>query len=124
MSPVAADSFGAKTLMLWRGAMGRCPNCGEGHVLYRYLKIVPNCASCGEPLGHLPTDDMPPWLTILIVGHILFPNVWTFERLFTVPMWVEMVMWPTLGLVLTLLLLPRCKSFIVALLWMLRRQKV
>lgn len=117
------DSLGDRALMLWRGAIGRCPNCGEGAVLHRYLKIVPNCSACGEPLGHLPADDMPPWLTILIVGHLLFGNVWYVERNFNIPEWAEMVMWPLLGLVLTLILLPRCKSFVVALLWMLRRQK-
>jgi uncharacterized protein (DUF983 family) len=124
MNQVAVtDSFGARALMLWRGAKGRCPKCGEGRVLHRYLKIVPNCSVCDEALGHLPADDMPPWLTILIVGHILFPNVWHFERAYTIPVWMEMVLWPSLGLALTLLLLPRCKGFVVALLWMLRRQK-
>jgi uncharacterized protein (DUF983 family) len=119
-----ADTFGARALILWRGALGRCPNCGEGHVLHRYLKVVPNCSACGEELGHIRADDMPPWLTILIVGHLLFGNVWYFERAYNVPVWAEMIGWPLLGLVLTLILLPRCKSFCVALLWMLQRQKV
>jgi uncharacterized protein (DUF983 family) len=118
------DTFASRAQMLWRGALGRCPKCGEGAVLHRYLKIVPECAVCGEALGHLPADDMPPWLTILIVGHLLFGNVWYVEQNYNIPVWMEFVLWPALGLVLTLILLPRCKSFVVALLWMLRRQKV
>ena len=106
---------------LVRGFAGKCPHCGEGKILHHYLKVVDHCDVCGEQLGHLPADDMPPWLTILIVGHILFPNVWWVERHYeNIPVWVEMVAWPTLGLILTLLLLPRCKGFVVALLWVLR----
>jgi uncharacterized protein (DUF983 family) len=108
---------------LLRGVLGHCPRCGQGRVLHRYLKIVPNCEVCGEAYGHLPADDMPPWLTILIVGHLLFPNVWFVEQNFNIPVWVEEVMWPSLGLILTLVLLPRCKGFVVALLWVLRRGK-
>ncbi len=108
-------------LALWRGTMGHCPNCGKGALLRRYLKVVPNCAECGEALGHLPADDMPPWLTIIIVGHLLFGNVWYVQRHYDIPVWVEMVGWPSLGLLLTLILLPRCKGFVLALLWVLRR---
>ncbi len=110
-------------LSLLRGFLGRCPRCGKGHILHRYLKIVPNCADCGEAYGHLPADDMPPWLTIIIVGHLLFPNVWWVERNYNIPLWMEYVMWPSLGLILTLILLPRCKGFVVALLWILRLKR-
>ena len=108
-------------LALWRGASGRCPNCGKGALLHRYLKVVPNCSACGEAYGHLPADDMPPWLTIIIVGHLLFGNVWYVERHYDIPVWMEMVFWPALGLALTLILLPRCKGFVLALLWVIRR---
>jgi uncharacterized protein (DUF983 family) len=106
---------------LWRGTMGRCPNCGKGALLHRYLKVVPNCSVCGEAFSHLPADDMPPWLTILIVGHVLFGSVWYVERHFDIAVWMEMTLWPVLGLALTLILLPRCKGFVLALLWVLRR---
>jgi uncharacterized protein (DUF983 family) len=113
----------ATTFALLRGFFGRCPQCGKGHLLHRYLKVVPNCANCAEPYGHLPADDMPPWLTILIVGHLLFPNVWYVERNYAIPVWAEYVLWPSLGLILTLILLPRCKGFVVALLWVLRLKR-
>lgn len=106
---------------LRRGISGWCPRCGKGAILHRYLKIVPKCAVCGEAYGHLPADDMPPWLTILIVGHLLFPNVWMVEQNYDIPIWAEQILWPSLGLLLTLILLPRCKGFVIAVLWLLRR---
>ena len=110
----------AKALALLRGTLGRCPQCGEGRLLHRYLKVVPQCGVCGEAYGHLPSDDMPPWLTILIVGHLLFPNVWWVERNYAIPLWMEYVLWLALGLALTLIVLLRSKGFVVALLWVLR----
>jgi len=108
-------------LAFFRGFIGRCPHCGKGRLLHRYLKVVPQCAECGEAYAHLPADDMPPWLTIIIVGHLLFPNVWYVERNYDIPVWMEQVLWPSLALALTLILLPRCKGLIVALLWVIRR---
>jgi uncharacterized protein (DUF983 family) len=69
-----------------RGAIGRCPRCGKGSLLYRYLKIVDCCSVCGEPYGHFRTDDAAPWLTILVVGHITIPIVLIFEHSFKIAM--------------------------------------
>ncbi len=114
-------SLRERAVILMRGFLGRCPHCGKGKLLHRYLKVVPNCTNCGEAYGHIAAEDMPPWLTILIVGHILVPNMWTFQRNFDVPIWVEQIMWPTLAIILIGILLPRCKGFCVALLWLLPR---
>ncbi|MFO1156168.1 MAG: DUF983 domain-containing protein [Rhodospirillales bacterium] len=62
-----------------RGLSGRCPNCGEGRLFRAYLKQVDACAVCGEPWGHIRADDAPPWLTILIVGHIVVPAAMAVE---------------------------------------------
>jgi uncharacterized protein (DUF983 family) len=106
---------------LWRGFMGRCPKCGEGRLLHRYLKVHPTCANCGEAFAHFNADDMPPWLTILIVGHLLFPEVWYVQRNYNLPVWSEQVLWVSLALILTLTLLPRCKGFVLALFWIIQR---
>ncbi|RTR16598.1 DUF983 domain-containing protein [Azospirillum griseum] len=100
-----------------RGLIGRCPNCGQGRLLHRFLKPVERCASCGEAFGHLRADDAPPWMTILIVGHIVIPALLSVEQTYEPPTWVHMLVWPLLSLLLTLLLLPRCKGFILGLLW-------
>jgi uncharacterized protein (DUF983 family) len=96
-----------------RGALGRCPRCGHGRLMHHYLKIVDRCSACGEPYGHIRADDAPPWLTILVVGHIMAPIILAFEVNFDLALWIDLAVWVPL----TLALLPRCKGVILALLW-------
>ena len=38
--------------------------------------------ACGEALGHIRADDLPPYATILLVGHLIVPLVlWVDARL-------------------------------------------
>ena len=55
---------------LWRGFTGRCPNCGKGALLHRYLKVTSPCPTCGHDNAQYPSDDAPPYFTILIIGHL------------------------------------------------------
>ena len=100
-----------------RGLIGRCPNCGKGALFRRYLKQVDRCAACDEAYGHLRADDGPPWLTIIVVGHIVVPLAYFFERDTQWPEWVAMTVWPGLALVLCLLLLPLAKGVFLGLIW-------
>ena len=54
-----------------RGFVGRCPNCGEGKLFYRYLKVSPACPACGHDLDQYPSDDGPAYFTIFVVGHLV-----------------------------------------------------
>jgi uncharacterized protein (DUF983 family) len=105
-----------------RGAIGRCPRCGKGSLLYRYLKIVDCCSVCGEPYGHFRTDDAAPWLTILVVGHITIPIVLIFEHSFKIAMALALAIYLPLIAGLTLILLPRCKGVIAAVLWAMKAE--
>jgi uncharacterized protein (DUF983 family) len=101
-----------------RGFRQRCPNCGAGGLFRRYLKPVACCARCGESYGHIRADDFPPYLTILVVGHLIVPFILIAEQR-GVPGLVQVAVWPALALALTLLLLPRCKGAIIGLMWSL-----
>jgi len=103
-----------------RGIRGRCPNCGEGRLFRAYLKQVDACAVCGEPWGHIRADDAPPWLTILIVGHIVVPAAMAVESEGLLPFWASMTLWPLLALALSLLILPRAKGAFIATIWQIR----
>jgi uncharacterized protein (DUF983 family) len=105
-----------------RGALGRCPRCGQGHILHHYLKIVDKCSMCGEPYGHFRADDAPPWLTILIVGHITIPIILAVEQNFQPTMWIALAIYLPLIALLTLVVLPRCKGVILALLWVTKAE--
>ena len=56
-----------------RGLLGRCPSCGKSHMFNGFLRVVATCQNCAAPLGLARADDFPPYLTILVVGHIVIP---------------------------------------------------
>jgi uncharacterized protein (DUF983 family) len=102
---------------VFRGLRCKCPNCGEGALFAKYLKVADECPTCQEELFHHRADDGPAYLTILIVGHILgfvIHFVWVQFR----P--EPMVMATTLTIAavsLSLFLLPRMKGMVVAIQW-------
>ena len=104
---------------LWRGLRKRCPDCGEGRVFRRYLKPVSTCSHCGAALGEIRTDDFAPWLTILLLGHILVPVIGTVDYVFAPQLWIILLCATALSAILVLLLLPHAKGFCLGLLWAL-----
>jgi len=108
-------------LAMRRGFIGRCPNCGEGRLFRAYLKVVDACPACGEELHHQRADDAPPYITMLVVGHIVVAGVLAAEELWpNSPMWLGAIVWSLLALVLSLVLLPRVKGALVGYQWALR----
>lgn len=107
---------------LFRGVLGQCPHCGKSHLLHHYLKIVDHCRACGEPYGHFRTDDAAPWLTILVVGHLTIPVILLSELNFHLALWIALSVYLPLIILLTLALLPRCKGFILALMWAMKAE--
>jgi uncharacterized protein (DUF983 family) len=81
---------------------------------------VAACPSCGVPLGHLRSDDAAPWLTILVVGHIVVPLMLSVERYSQWPEWVAMIVWPLFALALALVVLPRAKGLLLSIIWATR----
>lgn len=105
-----------------RGVCNRCPQCGEGKLLFAYLKPVAACSVCGEAFGDIRADDGPAWLTILIVGHIMLPIIFTQGVHSDWPQWVSMTVWPGIAAILMGVILPRAKGFFIGILWR-NRQK-
>ena len=106
---------------LKRGLALRCPECGKGHLLRAYLKVRPVCEVCGHDNAQYPSDDAPPYFTILLVGHLvvapllILPFIWTWP--------VQYVLAITLPLlaVVTLLLLPRVKGMVIGVQWAIKK---
>ena len=86
----------------------------------RYLKVAPNCPSCGEDLSQHRADDAPPYLTIVVVGHIIVPLILFVETRWPLPTMVHMAIWLPLTLILSLTFLPPMKGAVVGLQWALR----
>lgn len=102
---------------MWNGAKLRCPNCGRGHLFRSYLKVADECDVCGEELFHHRADDMPPYIAIVIVGHIIVGLMLELELHATVEPWMYMVTMVPLAVILPLIMLPSIKGAIVGLQW-------
>lgn len=105
---------------LSRGFMCHCPNCGEGKLFTKWLKVADHCPSCSEEFHHHRADDFPAYVVILVLGHIMVPFALWLEDAFAPPMWVNMAISLPLTVVLCLLMLQPVKGAIVALQWRMR----
>jgi uncharacterized protein (DUF983 family) len=103
-----------------RGLRGRCPNCGEGKLFRKYLKVQSPCTVCSHDNARYPADDAPAYFTILIVGHLVVAPLLIFKFISVWP--VGLVLGLTLPAlaVLSMLILPRVKGAIIGLQWALK----
>ena len=87
-----------------------------------YLKQVDTCPECHEAWSEIRSDDAAPWLTILIVGHVMAPIMISMSKSgrFT-PLEMSLILVPVL-IGLSLLILPRAKAAFMAAIWALRAQ--
>jgi uncharacterized protein (DUF983 family) len=116
---VLAPAVSRKVAIL-RGFHLCCPNCGIGKLFQSYLRPVSRCAVCGTSIGHIRADDFPPWITIILVGHLLIPFILAAQHI-AVSATMQLAFWIPVTLALTLLLLPRCKGVAIGLMWSLER---
>src|ERR1700676_487774 len=73
-----------------RGFAMHCPNCGKGAMFCSYLKVNEACPNCGEELFHQRADDAPPYITIMVVGHIIGACMIAVEEWNdTIPIWIH-----------------------------------
>ena len=100
-----------------RGFALRCPCCGGDRLLTGLLKVRAGCGVCGLDYRGHRADDLPPYLTILIVAHIVVPGVWALERLYEPSMAFSMIFWSSWAVALCLLLLPRIKGAVIGVQW-------
>ena len=105
---------------LKRGFRGRCPRCGEGKLFRAFLKVDNSCSACGLDFTPHRADDLPAYLVIVIVGHLMVPTVLMIETDFSPPVWLQLCIYLPLTLILSLLLLQPVKGAVVGLQWALR----
>ncbi|MBI4923402.1 MAG: DUF983 domain-containing protein [Devosia nanyangense] len=102
---------------VWNGARLRCPHCGKGHMFRAYLKVADHCDVCGEELFHHKADDMPPYLSILIVGHVIVGLMLHLEMSYTIAPWVYVATMVPIAALLPLVMLPSIKGAVVGMQW-------
>ena len=119
--PVALTVTDRETRAVWPAVLNgmrlRCPKCGKGHMFRAYLKVADTCDGCGEELFHHRADDMPPYLSILIVGHVIVGLMLEMEFHAEIAPWVYLATMVPAAILLPLALLPSIKGAIVGLQW-------
>jgi uncharacterized protein (DUF983 family) len=118
------DSASAEKRDVWtaikRGFRGRCPRCGEGKLFRAFLKVADHCSVCALDFTPHRADDLPAYLVIVIVGHIVVPTALLIETNYSPPLALQMATYLPLTLILSLGLLQPVKGAVVGIQWALR----
>lgn len=105
---------------MWRGFKLRCPHCGEGRLFAGFLRSVDRCDRCGEAFHHHRADDLPPYLTIFIVGHVVVAAFMAVQHVGELPLWGHITLWCGVTVALSLALLKPLKGATIGLQWAMR----
>jgi uncharacterized protein (DUF983 family) len=107
---------GAASALL-RGAMGRCPKCGEGKLFFRYLKLSPQCLACQADFRMADIGDGAAVFVIMLVGALVVPIGMVMQLGFGVSTGVTIGAMGALTLVFSAALLPIAKGVLFAAQW-------
>jgi uncharacterized protein (DUF983 family) len=111
------------TTAILRGASRHCPACGQTALFTGYLTVARGCSRCGAPLGLYPSDDAPPYITILLVLHIVVPLLLVLEQTTDLQLWVYGAIVLPLATILTIVVLPLVKGGMIGVLFKLGADK-
>ena len=103
-----------------RGLRGCCPRCGEGKLFCAFLKVGNKCSVCDLDFTPHRADDLPAYLVIVIVGHIVVPTALWIETDYSPPVWLQLAIYLPFTLVASLALLQPVKGAVVGMQWALR----
>ena len=103
-----------------RGFRGRCPRCGKGKLFRAFLKVDNNCSVCDLDFTPHRADDLPAYLVIVIVGHLLVPVILWIETDYSPPVWLQLSIYLPFTVAASLLLLQPVKGAVVGMQWALR----
>lgn len=107
-------------LSVKRGLFCTCPACGTGRLFKSFLKPVDHCAVCNEDMSHHRADDLPAYLVIVLVGHIVLGGFMMTDLVWIMPNWAHLAIWVPLTLILTMALIQPVKGAVIGLQWALR----
>jgi uncharacterized protein (DUF983 family) len=100
-----------------RGISSRCPNCGQGSLFRAFLKPVDQCMVCGEDYSHHRADDLPAYLSIVIVGHIVVGGFMLTDQSVAWSSWVHLAIWTPITIILALLSIQPIKGAVIGWQW-------
>jgi uncharacterized protein (DUF983 family) len=100
-----------------RGLRCRCPNCGEGRLFQGFLTPVSRCDVCSNDNTVYPSDDLPPYITVLVVGHVVVGFLLWADVSFSPPVWLELLIWLPVTALLSLVLMRPTKGAAIGICW-------
>lgn len=102
-----------------RGFLGRCPHCGQGRLFAAFARTSEACSECGEAFHHHRADDLPAYLVIFIVGHVVVAAFMGVEASTDLSAWQHLAMWVPVTVIASIALLQPVKGAVVGLQWAL-----
>ena len=118
------DSISVEKRDVWtamkRGFSGRCPRCGEGKLFRAFLKVADHCSACGQDFTPHRADDLPAYLVIVVVGHIVVPAALWIETNYSPAVWLQLAIYLPFTFIASMLLLQPIKGAVVGFQWALR----
>ncbi len=100
-----------------RGLLCKCPHCGNGHLFRAFAKPVDACSVCAEDFTPQRADDLPAYLVVTIVGHIVLGGFLATEMLTELQGWTHLAIWVPITIALSLALLQPVKGGVIGLQW-------
>ena len=85
-----------------------------------FLKTADACSVCGQDFTHHRADDLPAYLVIVLVGHVVVPMALWIETNYAPAVALQLAIYLPLTLILSLLLLQPVKGAVVGLQWAFR----
>jgi len=108
------------TPAMTRGLRGKCPSCGETRLFASGLQVKNECAECGEVFHHHRADDLPAYLNIFIVGHIVVAAAMILMDMDVVGLWTLVIGTCLLAIFLAVALMRPLKGMVVGAQWAMR----
>ena len=105
---------------MMKGARGKCPSCGETKLFAKGLKVQDACDACNEEFFHHRADDLPAYLNIFVVGHVVVAMIMIVLQWKIMGMWTGMFLTIAIAIVASLLLMRPLKGMVVGAQWALR----
>lgn len=100
-----------------RGMLGRCPACGSGKLFRSFVKPVDACAACGERMDHHRADDFPPYIVVMIMGHLVLAGYMSTDLILPLNSWQHLAIWVPITILGSVLLMQPVKGGVIGLQW-------
>ena len=104
---------------IFNGIRCYCPNCGEGELYQNFVNVNASCNQCGEEFHHHRADDLPAYLNIFVVGHIVVGALMISLKYELFGMWPTAIGGSMLAFGLAVALMRPIKGMVIALQWAL-----